>query len=159
MGQHERPEMSRPATEEEAFWINAWLHQDPHWFVPGELPLNQQEARWLVAYISRMHALFHPTMVQVNQGEQRERRFQVRLSYLPPGSSQTILEVQVQSLEDYTTLLRWAFGRDSCFERETEALSPEQRAAEEQRVFTLRRMIYASLGMFFDEPNEKGAFA
>lgn len=159
MSQHERPDMSRPATEQEAFLINEWLHIHPCWFVPGELPLNRQEARWLVAYISRVHAMFHPTMVQVEHRGQRERRFQVRLSYLPPGPAQTLLEVHVQSLEDYTTLLRWAVGRASCFERETEALSSEQQAAEEQRVFTLRRMIYAALGMFLSEPDENGALA
>lgn len=27
---HERPDMSRPATKQEAFWINEWLHVDPH---------------------------------------------------------------------------------------------------------------------------------
>ncbi len=134
MRHHERPDMSRPPTEQEALWINEWLHIDPHWFLPGQLPLSEQEARWLIAYISRVHAMFHPTIVQVEHGEHTERRYQITLSYPSPDPALPPMQVIVQSLEDYTTLLRWASGRDSCFERETNAFPPERQAAEEQRV-------------------------
>lgn len=118
--------------------------------------MNDQEALWLIAYISRIHAMFHPIMIQVEPGEQPERRYQVALSYPSHNPAQPPMQVIVQSLEDYTNVLRWASGRSSCFERETEAFPPEQQAAEEQRVFTFRRMIHTHLGFFLSEPDKDG---
>lgn len=149
---HKRPDMSRPPTEQEAFLINEWLHIDPRWFYPSQLPLTEQEATWLIAYISRVHAMFHPQMVPFKFGEQPDRNYQVMLSYPSRNPAQPLMQVIVHSLEDYTTLLRWAAGGDDCFEKETGALPPEQQACEEQRVLTFRRMIYTHLGFFLDEP-------
>ena len=155
MRYQKRPDMSKLPSAEEAFWINEWLHTDPNWFDPGDLPLNEQEAHWLIAYITHVHAMFHPTMVQLAPGEQPDRCYQVALSYPSPDPAHPPMQVIVQSLEDYTNLLRWASGGDSCFERETAAYPPEQQAAEEQRVLTFRRMIYTHLGFFLSTPHQE----
>lgn len=151
---HERPDMSLLPTRQEASLINLWLHEDPQWYVAGQLPLTEQEARWLVTYISYTHAPFHLQAVEVGPGTQPERKYQVALSCPSHDSTQPPMQVIVQSLEDYTNLLRWAAGRNGCFEKETEALSPTQYNCEEQRVFTFRRMIYTMLGLFLSDPQK-----
>lgn len=73
---HERPDMSIPPTEQEAFLIHLRLHENPHWYTADLLPLTEQEAAWLIAYISYVHAAFHPQMIPFKSGTQPERKYE-----------------------------------------------------------------------------------